>query len=125
MLNRREVLARHEERPLVDIICFEPRQGSLLVLTILLLYALPSICLLKYKTSLKFCRYWQTHSSGSRYLVCPFIKGKRTLRHGVGAQEGKPKHKRVICKTGGCFVILAFSGGSKATQTNKQGREAG
>lgn len=43
----------------------------------------------------------------------------------MGAQEGKPKHKRVICKTGGCFVISAFLGGSKATQTNKQGREAG
>lgn len=42
----REVLASHEKIPLVDIIYvyFEPRQGRLLVLTTLLLYALPCTC---------------------------------------------------------------------------------
>lgn len=42
----REVLASHEKRPLVDVIYvyFEPRQRRLLVLTTLLLYALPCTC---------------------------------------------------------------------------------
>lgn len=46
MVIGREVLASHEKRPLVHIIYvyFEPRRGRLLVLTTLLLYALPCTC---------------------------------------------------------------------------------
>lgn len=57
ILSGRELLTRHEKRPLVDIIYVysEPRQGRLLVLTTLLLYALPNTC--PGTSSLKFCRH--------------------------------------------------------------------
>lgn len=38
--------------------------------------------------SLKFCRYLRTHSSGSRYLVSPFIKREEDTRAQCGSSEG-------------------------------------